>query len=639
MYYYSYSGLTIYIFCLFLFYSKKNLHDERSKIFKYLLWVSMFSCIFDILSSKVIERIDTSPRWLLYLTVYLYYLFQYTIYFMFAAYILTLADKLHRMKLYEKSIFYIPIILSMLTIITNPFTNVIFYINQNGDYCHGPGLIVLLLIGVYYLLYGIIYLFIYRNYITRLITYAIIFYAVIPIIAILFQLKEPSILIANFGIATCELLLLIVLHDTDELLDGETGLFHYDTFLQVLQLKFKNLESFHVTFITLSDQVIINQTFGINYLSTVMSSIGSYLQTKSKLNSCYYLGDGWFAMITDEKTSEESRNELMNLILKRFERKWEIFDTTILLSVRILDIKCPEDAVDINGIIDYIEYIKKDNFIGHQSKYITVKDMKFANNIYRTGVKRMIWENLEIENFQVYFQPIYSTVENRFVSAEAIIRLNDKNPVFVSPEKLIEVSDYNETLIKISENIFEQICQLIQKIKLYQIDIQLIHIDLSIAQCMQEKLIDIFKSTTKKYDISMNQICFEIAETTAGYARNIITKNLSDLDNESAIFLLDKYGEGRSNLAYLLEIPFKYVKLDKNIVNAYFESDKGKILLKSTIAMMKHLNIKIIADEVITLEQVQELTELGVEFLQGKYFSDALSQEELFQLFYKESRL
>ena len=55
----------------------------------------------------------------------------------------------------------------------------------------------------------------------------------------------------------------------------------------------------------------------------------------------------------------------------------------------------------------------------------------------QNNIDRIIEQALENESFQIYYQPIYSTQEERFLSAEALLRLFDSQHGFISPELLI----------------------------------------------------------------------------------------------------------------------------------------------------------------------------------------------------------
>ena len=79
---------------------------------------------------------------------------------------------------------------------------------------------------------------------------------------------------------------------------------------------------------------------------------------------------------------------------------------------------------------------------------------------------------------------------------------------------------------------------------------------------------------------------------------------------------------------YLLNLPFKMVKIDKYIVWAAHKDKRANIALAYTIKMIKALDMTVLAEGVETAEQAQWLTELGCDYLQGFYFSKPVTKEE-----------
>ena len=97
---------------------------------------------------------------------------------------------------------------------------------------------------------------------------------------------------------------------------------------------------------------------------------------------------------------------------------------------------------------------------------------------------------------------------------------------------------------------------------------------------------------------------------------------------------MDDYGTGFSNTEYLIKYPFKLVKLDKIFIWDAMKDDKAMKILEHTVAMIKSLDIQIVAEGVETKEQAGLLMGMGCDFLQGFLYSKPL-QKELYIQFLK----
>ena len=89
-----------------------------------------------------------------------------------------------------------------------------------------------------------------------------------------------------------------------------------------------------------------------------------------------------------------------------------------------------------------------------------------------------------------------------------------------------------------------------------------------------------------------------------------------------------------SNTEYLIKYPFKLVKLDKIFIWDAMKDDKAMKILEHTVAMIKSLDIQIVAEGVETKEQAGLLMGMGCDFLQGFLYSKPL-QKELYIQFLK----
>lgn len=135
-----------------------------------------------------------------------------------------------------------------------------------------------------------------------------------------------------------------------------------------------------------------------------------------------------------------------------------------------------------------------------------------------------------------------------------------------------------------------------------------------------------------KYRIPHSLIDFEITETTADNTSDSLDKIMKDFNEKGIHFSLDDFGTGYSNQTNIMQYPYSIVKIDKSMVWACDSNPKALISLKHTIAMIKDLEMKVLAEGVETLNQQKMLEDIGVEYLQGYYFSRPLPVCDLIEV-------
>ena len=129
----------------------------------------------------------------------------------------------------------------------------------------------------------------------------------------------------------------------------------------------------------------------------------------------------------------------------------------------------------------------------------------------------------------------------------------------------------------------------------------------------------------KEYDIEPEEIELEITETTeigVEIDKQLgITEILKKIKVKGFKISIDDFGTGYSSLNMLQDMPVDVIKIDKSFINQ-------EKMLEIIMMMAKNLNLKTVAEGVETEKQVEILKDLGVNLLQGYYFSKPLKKIE-----------
>lgn len=137
-----------------------------------------------------------------------------------------------------------------------------------------------------------------------------------------------------------------------------------------------------------------------------------------------------------------------------------------------------------------------------------------------------------------------------------------------------------------------------------------------------------------EYDIPPAFINLEITETAALDSGEAFDTNVSALRESGFSFSMDDFGTGYSNLSQMNQMRYDLVKMDKSIIWDAFGkgNEKSEHLLASVIRLLKAINVKIVAEGVETKEMTDYLTERGVDYLQGYYFSKPVNEDKFLEV-------
>ncbi len=624
---YDFVAIILNIINIAVFYYKKNLYDIKSRILLFMLINSLFATAFDIFSSYVMDNPYTYSYWFIFLSNNFFYLLNNSKIYIYAAYALELNGRWRSLSRFSKLLCIIPCAFTTLLILINPITKSIFYFDDKMAYHQQSGLTLLYIIDGIFMVIITISTIRHKKLLNRPTFRALIFFVFIFLFTVIGQTYNPRIPIQCIGTALCELVLIMILQDRNKVIDSVTDLHNHNSFYNKLRFYFEGNIPFSITLFMLEDTARISYTLGYQYINLINKETARFIKEELDADEKYYVRSNCFALLSVKNISKRT-SETKSKIIERFQECWRINGMDLNLSARICQLSYPDNLGSLSDLYDYIDFLSSSASLTSKEHSIGASEVSISNRKREQELRRIIAAAIINQSFEVYYQPIYSVQDKAFNSAEALVRLKDPHLGFISPDEFIPLTERDGSITKIGLSIFEMICSFMHFTNLESKGIQFIEVNLSVVQCLQSDIKNQLVSLMQKYKIRPDQICLEITETVAINSPDVIRVLFNEMNRDGITFALDDFGNGYSNINYLLELPFHFVKLDKSIVWAYFKDDQGKVALEGTIALLKSLNIELIAEGVETKEQAEVLISLGVEYLQGYYFSKPIPNED-----------
>ena len=422
-----------------------------------------------------------------------------------------------------------------------------------------------------------------------------------------------------------------------EYMDVQTGVYNRNLFKKVINGKLFKKEDFSLLCAQIEGLSYINEKFSLHSGNILLKQISSFLLSLDKSAGVYRISNRQFVLIVP-KASDLSL--LSYKILERFAQSFYL--SNINLSVNLWTYLCciqsSKNISSISDVFDIIDYSLKQAKEQKKNSLIYASTESLEKRHREMEVAQAISNAIRKSSFQVYFQPIFSVKENKYTNMEALVRLIDDNIGFVPPDEFIPIAERNGDILTIGEIVLEKVCGFVEQYHPEDFGIRAIHVNLSVVQCMQENISSRLLNIIDKYQIPHKLIDFEITETTADNTSGALYKIMKDFNERGIHFSLDDFGTGYSNQSNIMQYPYSIVKIDKSMVWACDSNPKALISLKHTIAMIKDLEMSALAEGVETERHLEFLKEIGVEYLQGYYFSHPLPVVDLIPVI-KETRI
>ena len=633
------TSLLIFITLIVSNLTKNRVKGRTNSLYLSLLIVACTTITFRIIY-QLIQRhcvYSTSSVFALKLFIYLYlisrcYIYAVGLLFIFSSTgIIPVFYRNDTYKIIMILIFNVPV----LYILMDCIKHILFTVDKSMNITIQAPIIIVNVSIVLMLFFGFIMILMYRKILKKTqIAYSISLFPLNGLLYI-FQSFFPHVQIEMFVLAITCYLAFATIQRPELLVNPETLAQSSFAFENELNKAMKIGVPVKVIFIKITNHRNINMYVGIDRFNELLKKITVFLNElsrKKKLRALpYYLNDYVFALPTENQT-DIALDKVVDSLERYFSQVFILDGVRINLDTHICVIRAPEDVSNY----EYFLYLSKSFYkiLEPNGKtqwfrdYVNDRDFIIRNNIDKI-LDRAINENL----FEIYYQPIYSVKEKKYVGAEALVRLNDPEYGDIPPALFVNYAERTNKIYIIGDFVLENVCKFIGSDEGRALDLDSIEVNMSFAQCFEKDLVVKIRDWLDKYHIAPEQLRLQITENAASINPLIVEKNINILNRMGINFSLDDYGTGFSNIKKLLTLPFDIVKINKEFIDE-IEDPLNETLVLDTIHMLKALNKKILLEGIETEYRAEQFVDLkcgndnACDYLQGFYFSKPLPQSE-----------
>lgn len=607
----------------FVYFTNKHIKLLSTRIYTLFLSVSLVYSFMEVFTIYTLYNIDTIPPFVNRLAHQLFICTLVLILMFLFIYVDMLTRKQKRYRPIELIVSILPAVFAF---VMTAFGDIEYHVGDDGMYSYGPVVMVLYCCLGIYALWTVITIIRRRRTIPGHIM-IIVLCGVSGWVAIgIVQMLNPTWLIESMGVSLMQLFIFLSIENPREYNDVDViGALNRHAFEMMLNERCENGKGFYVVTFTLTNSELLKNSVGVNEVYNILG--WSALKLSDVLRSDFYhTADNSISFIVKHKACCEK------LIRSDFDKVE--FSTSagvkVNTSFKLTFIECPKYADSVEKITELMTHILHTKSKSERS-ILVVSEAIIDEINYLAGVEKLLQYAVKNNGLEVYYQPIYSTAKKKFVSAEALVRLKDKETLgFISPEIFIPMAEHMGLISELGNTVFENVCRFARQNDIKQYGVEYIEVNISAVQSVDISLPDRLLDCMGRYGISSDFFNLEITETAAVEAGELLDLNMSRLKSMGCGFSMDDFGTGYSNLSQMANTGFDIIKLDKSLIWPCFEDngDKPKTILNSCIAMINGLGISIVAEGVETKEQVDLLTEKGVEYLQGYYFSKPMNEHD-----------
>lgn len=596
---------------LYIFYkSIRTLQLYSEKIFRRTLYISIISLSLDILSIVGIHFSDIIPHFVVITVCKLYIISLMWEMVSVLSYILTdlFSEKKHRRI---TNVLLITVLVQSIIVACLPIS-----VFHDGEvvYTHGASVMTVYAFSLIYIIGLISSIIVFRRKINKRRRFAVGMWMALWIAAAILQFINNSLLIVGFASVIGMLIMFIVMENPESNLDRRTGCFNSYALSQYSRRLFERKTHFSLL-------QILDKESGSSDEEDItefpLQSTASLAAANKELFVFRNVND----LIIISENTELLRNVSDRLLLEANNH------CKVCKAHYGVLVKNGESFGNMSELAHFLAYVVG-SYAENEDKLYIADDKSIKKYRERAVIEQEIIDALDEDRVEVYLQPIFSNTENKFTSAEALVRIRQTDNSLLSPGVFIPFAEDSGLIIRLGERVFEKVCRFLKEIDAEKLGVHYIEVNLSVVQCEMEDLADRLISIIEKYDVNPNLINLEITETASVTSQSVLLKNMEKLIDYGFTFSLDDFGKGQSNLMYVVEMPVSIIKLDYDMSKAFFSSPKAKQVVRAVVSMAHGMNLKLVAEGIETKEEIDGMYKEKIDYIQGFYYSKPLPMPE-----------
>jgi EAL domain-containing protein (putative c-di-GMP-specific phosphodiesterase class I) len=628
-------GLTVMALLLYFFLRQKRAGLYTEYVFLETLLVTMGSVVLDICSVIAIHYADRMSRTLLFTFCKAYLISIMGVGCMALVYVF--ADMISEKK-YRTMQNYLRVALAIEALIIC-FLPIDYYADEDSVYTYGPAVVMTYVFALLFIILAFISIFRLAGKMHKKRRTAFLTWMTLWFLAAFIQFLHNEWLLVGFACSCGMLIMFVTLENPESNIERSFGCFHSNALDQYLQQCYDREQ--RIAILMLSMAGAENLTYDAEVINDSLIELVHFLQKDKNAKVFKNMEQEIVAVFPDMSSMTKAYQAIQDkyYVDQYYEGTRYDSGSPHPAFPKTLFLLFPDSLIVSNKeeVYHLIQHIKVDGRDNSESQVCYVNQTILAEMQKQEDVKKVILDALDDDRVVVFYQPIYATGDKRFVSAEALVRIRATDGSIVPPGVFIPIAEECGIIGSLGERVFEKVCEFLHESNITELGIHYIEVNLSVVQCEQRDLADRYIRIMQKYEVNPWLINLEITETGSVQAKKILLENMKKLMDYGVSFSLDDFGNGQSNLDYVIDMPVSIMKLDMTMTQNYFKSLKAQFVMRAAITMAHDLDLFVVSEGVETKEQLEEMERLQIDYIQGYYFSKPLPQDEFYAFIEKHA--
>ncbi|HEU4708871.1 MAG TPA: EAL domain-containing protein [Methylophilaceae bacterium] len=384
-----------------------------------------------------------------------------------------------------------------------------------------------------------------------------------------------------------------------------------------------------VLFMDLNRFKIVNDSLGHDKGDLLLKAVADRLRYSLRdVDTVARLGGDEFVVVLENITDAGHIQQFAHHLLHVICQPVELDGTTLSVSTSIGASLYPQDGDQPYVLLknaDLAMYAAKERGLGKFCLYTPEMNDKALE---RLGRESRLREAIESRELLLHYQPRLNMHTNQIVAVEALVRWDHPEKGLIYPSYFIELAEEIGLIDALGEWVFTSGCR--QMMRWRQAGLKPIKMSINVsAQQLNTEFCHMVAHVLEQTGLEARYIELEITESTLMLNLESTYDILLRLKQMGVSLSIDDFGTGYSSLNYLKRLPIDTLKIDKTFVRDIGEDPDDTAIVNATIAMAHSMELEVVAEGVVTFEQLEFLQNADCDEIQGYLICQPLPADEL----------
>ena len=400
-----------------------------------------------------------------------------------------------------------------------------------------------------------------------------------------------------------------------------------------------------VLFLDLDNFKRVNDSLGHAYGDLLLQEVGERLQSCAQnMNKAYdndvvscsvaRMGGDEFTVLLRGVENRDEVIEFTNGITESLSGFYELDENDCHTSPSVGISFFPEHGTSVDELLktaDVAMYGAKKRGKGCYQIYSSKMD---ENSIRRYRIEELLRSAIENDELLLHFQPQMNLDTGLLESVEALVRWNSKELGFVSPGDFIPLAEDSGLIVPIGEWVLKTACNRAKQWIDEGVPLLRVAVNISVIEFMRPDFVNMVNRIVGESGLDPSNVELEITESILIEDTQTAINSLTALKEQGFLLSIDDFGTGFSSLSQLKHFPIDRLKIDQSFVQGMLNNIHDKAIVKAVLTMANSMNLKVIAEGVETVEQLELLSKIQCDEAQGFFLSRPVPTEDIAGVFY-----